>query len=180
MIRRRIRVSVAVKWGSFLSPWRGRQPHARRHARPPGAPFFGQKKRAVKLGEPHRPFNLPTEGGVFHRKVTRGERAFDPPPGKSRRRGRLKPATPSISLFTIRIGLTLPDHAPGARYSAFRKRDRDKARRPTALDTHQNAVLVVTARGIDRFAHVTHIGDALSGDFQNNVTFLEPALGRRA
>jgi len=31
---------------------------------------LSQKKRAVKLGEPHRPFDLPTEGGVIHRKVT--------------------------------------------------------------------------------------------------------------
>jgi hypothetical protein len=29
------------------------------------------KKRAVKLGGPHRPFDLPTEGGVFHRKVVK-------------------------------------------------------------------------------------------------------------
>ncbi len=31
-----------------------------------------RKKWAVKLGEPHRPVDLPTEGGVFHRKVTKG------------------------------------------------------------------------------------------------------------
>jgi hypothetical protein len=34
------------------------------------------KKRAVKLGDLTALFNLPTEGGVFHRKVSRRERAF--------------------------------------------------------------------------------------------------------
>jgi hypothetical protein len=50
--------------------------------RRPEAPLFGPKKWAVKLGEPHRPFDLPTEGGVFHRKVGLRERDFRPAPRK--------------------------------------------------------------------------------------------------
>src|ERR1700722_1440355 len=61
----------------------------------------------------------------------------------------------------------------------FRQRHRDEARRSTALDAHQNAVLVVAARGSDRLAHVTGIGNALSRNLENHVTFLEPTLGRR-
>ena len=38
------------------------------------------KKWAVKLGGPHRPFNLPTEGGVFHRKATVGSELWTRPP----------------------------------------------------------------------------------------------------
>jgi len=49
--------------------------------RRPDAPLFSPKKWAVKLGEPHRPFNLPTEGGVFHRKVDWGA-GFRPAPRK--------------------------------------------------------------------------------------------------
>src|SRR3981189_2562533 len=99
MIKRRIWASVAVKWASLLSPWRGRDPHATR----PDTLRLREKKRAVKLGGPHRPFDLPTEGGVFHRKVTKGSGLLHPPPGKSRRRGRLMPATPSISSTMIRF-----------------------------------------------------------------------------
>src|SRR3979409_452186 len=97
MIKRRIWASVAVKGASLLSPWRGRHPHARR----PDTFRLREKKRAVKLGGPHRPFDLPTEGGVFHRKVTKGSGLLHPPPGKSRRRGRLMPATPAISSTMI-------------------------------------------------------------------------------
>src|ERR1700692_751999 len=63
--------------------------------------------------------------------------------------------------------------------SALCKGQRDKARRPTALDPHQHAVLVVSARGIDRLAHVTGVGDALPGDFEDHIAFLEAAIGRR-
>src|SRR5258705_13585519 len=79
MIRRRILLgSVAVKGASFLSPWRGRHPHARR----PDTSRTSQKKRAVKLGEPHRPLNLPTEGGVILPEGNQRERAFRPAPRK--------------------------------------------------------------------------------------------------
>src|SRR5258708_28453980 len=66
-----------------------------------------------------------------------------------------------------------------ARGSALCERHRDEARGSAALDAHQNAVLVVGARGVDRFAHVAGIGDALSSDFQNYVAFLEATLCRR-
>src|SRR5260370_7224793 len=62
---------------------------------------------------------------------------------------------------------------------AFRQGQRDEARRPAALDAHQNAVLVVGARGIDRFAHVAGTGHVLAGDFENHVAFLEATLCRR-
>src|SRR3977135_3382306 len=103
MIKRRIWAAAAVKGASLLSPWRGRHPHARR----PDTFRLREKKRAVKLGGPHRPFDLPTEGGVFHRKVTKGSGLLHPPPGKSRRRGRLMPATPSISSTIIRFNRIL-------------------------------------------------------------------------
>src|SRR6266404_3277095 len=90
MIRRRIWGSGAVKGVSFLSPWRGRHPHARR-------PMLSTKERAVKLGGPHRPFDLPTEGGIFHRKATQGSGLLTRPPGRAVGGGRLMPATPPIS-----------------------------------------------------------------------------------
>src|SRR5947209_19796825 len=70
---------------------------------------------------------------------------------------------------------------PGFRIicSAFCQRHRDEARRPTAFDTHENGVLVVGARGVDGFAHVTGTGDALSRDFENHVAFLEATFGGR-
>src|SRR3981081_3676205 len=73
-------------------------------------------------------------------------------------------------LFRIMLGAPL----------AFRQRHRDEARGATALNAHQNAVLVVGARGVDRFAHGPGIGDALSSNFQNHVAFLEATLCRRA
>src|SRR3982074_3869017 len=99
MIKRRIWAAVAIQWARLLSPSPGRHPHARR----PDTFRLREKKRAVKLGGPHRPFDLPTEGGVFHRKVTKGSGLLHPPPGKSRRRGRLMTATPSISSTMIRF-----------------------------------------------------------------------------
>src|SRR6266478_5030217 len=62
---------------------------------------------------------------------------------------------------------------------ALRQGYRDEARRPAALDAHQNAVLVVGARGIDRLAHVAGTGNVLAGDFENHVAFLEATLCRR-
>jgi len=41
------------------------------------------KKWAVKLGGPHRPLDLPTEGGVFHRKVTKGSGLLTRPPERA-------------------------------------------------------------------------------------------------
>jgi len=41
------------------------------------------KKRAVKLGGPHRPLNLPTEGGVFHRKELLGAGFLARPPERA-------------------------------------------------------------------------------------------------
>src|SRR4051794_20956981 len=63
--------------------------------------------------------------------------------------------------------------------SALGDRHRDEARRAAALDPHQNAVLVVGARGVDRLAHIAGAGHALAGDLENHVAFLEAALGRR-
>src|SRR5947208_4403489 len=62
---------------------------------------------------------------------------------------------------------------------ALRQGYRDEARRPAALDAHQNAVLVAGARGIDRFAHVAGAGNVLAGDFEDHVAFLEATLCRR-
>src|ERR1700679_3530296 len=75
MIRRRIWVSVEVKWVSLLSPWRGRPSHARRaHA------FALSKKAGGEAGGPHRPFDLPTEGGIIPPEGNLRERAFNPLP----------------------------------------------------------------------------------------------------
>src|SRR4051812_39594357 len=64
--------------------------------------------------------------------------------------------------------------------SALCKRHRDEARGAAALDPHQNAVLVAVARGVDRLAHVARAADALAADLEDDVAFLEAALGRRA
>src|SRR5579864_9371962 len=75
---------------------------------------------------------------------------------------------------------TAPSISSCVRSSAFRKGYRDKSRGSTALDTHQDTVLVFVARCGNRFAHVTHIGDAFSADFQNDIAFLEATFGCRA
>ena len=68
------------------------------------------KKRAVKLGGPHRP--LPSDGGGrIPPEGSLRERVLDPPPGKSRRRGRL------IAGDTLHLVMRL----------AFRQRYRDEA-----------------------------------------------------
>src|SRR5262249_48653994 len=46
-----------------------------------------------------------------------------------------------------------------------------------ALDAHQDTVLVVVARGADRIPHIASRGYRLSGDLENDVAFLEAALG---
>src|SRR5436305_12729404 len=72
MIKSRIwvSVSIAVTRVSLLSPWGGWCP-------------LESKKAGGEAGGLHRPFNLPTEGGVFHRKVMLRGRAFGPPPRKA-------------------------------------------------------------------------------------------------
>src|SRR6185312_13994426 len=74
MISRRIWESVAVTWISLLSPWRGRHHHARQ-----ADTSQFSKKAGGEAGGTSPPFNLPTEGGVFHRKVTEGA-SFSPAP----------------------------------------------------------------------------------------------------
>src|SRR3984885_994560 len=61
-----------------------------------------RKKAGGEAGGASPPFDLPTEGGAFHRKEPDRKRAFGTLPGKSRRRGRLMPATPSISSDVLR------------------------------------------------------------------------------
>src|SRR5579871_988599 len=80
--------------------------------------------------------------------------------------GAIMPEPPSLSSRTWRLALG--------------ERDRDKPRRAAALDPHQDAVLVVVARGRNRLAHIADVGNALAGDFQNDVAFLETAFGSRA
>src|SRR6202142_4420252 len=87
------------------------------------------------------------------------------------------PATPSNFSITIPRNRILTSSVSS---SAFRKRHGDETRRSAALDAHQNAVLVVGARSIDRFTDVSRIGHVLSGDFQNDVAFLEAAFSRGA
>src|SRR6202020_208122 len=69
-----VAVTCAVTWASLLSPWRGRHHHARRPANslfehdPIGKPVSTfpdharRKKRAVKLGGPHRPLTFRRRG----------------------------------------------------------------------------------------------------------------------
>src|SRR5256885_1051526 len=70
------------------------------------------------------------------------------------------PAKPSISHLTL-----------GQRHC-------HKPRPTAALHAHENAVLVVSARRIDRIAYVAGGGDTLAGHFQDHVAFLEAAFGR--
>src|ERR1700681_1037715 len=85
------------------------------------------------------------------------------------------PATPRFFPITVQTDRTMILCVSS---STFRKRHGDEARRSAALDAHQNAVLVVGARSVDRLAHVSGIGHVLSRDFQNDVAFLEAAFGR--
>src|ERR1700738_5303930 len=121
-------------------------------------------KWAVKLGKLHRPSSLPTEGGMFHRKVTQG-RAFGSL-GKEPSAGRLRPATPSSQNVRAR--------------SALCQRYRDEARRTATAKPDENAVLVVGTRGVDRLANLTGTGHVLSRNFENHVAFLEATLRGRA
>src|ERR1700676_5557566 len=68
---------------------------------------------------------------------------------------------------------------PSISYLTLGQRHRHEPRRTAALHAHQHAVLVVGARGRDRVADVTGIGDALAGNFENHVAFLEAAFGGR-
>src|SRR5581483_2123494 len=63
---------------------------------------------------------------------------------------------------------------------ALGERHGDEARLTAALHTHQHDVLVVVLCGVDGIAHVTGTRDYLAGNFENDVAFLEAALGGRA
>src|ERR1700676_1398595 len=101
MINRRISGSVVLKWASLLSPWRGRHLHARR---PPAPRGLSRKKVGGEAGGTSPPFIPSDGGGRCSTGRNEGSGLLDPPPGKSRRRGRLMPATPSISSIMIRLG----------------------------------------------------------------------------
>src|SRR5664279_4497140 len=60
------------------------------------------KKVGGEAGGTSPPFRPSDGGGRIPPEGNQRERAFDLPPGKSRRRGRLMPATPSISSIMIR------------------------------------------------------------------------------
>src|SRR5664279_5206110 len=85
------------------------------------------------------------------------------------------PATPPFLPITVQRDRIMISCVSS---SALRKRHGDEARRSAALDAHQNAVLVVGARSVDRLAHLSGIGYVLSRDFENDVAFLEATLGR--
>src|SRR3954453_16248797 len=125
-----------------------------------------RKKAGGEAGGLHRPSTLPTEGGDFHRKVTCRGRALGPVPRKAPSAGATD-AGDTLHWFER------------LRPSALRQRYRDEARGAAALDPHQNAVLVAVARGVDRLAHVAGAGDGLAADLEDDVAFLEAALGRR-
>src|ERR1700686_976183 len=59
------------------------------------------KKAGGEAGGTSPPFEPSDGGGRIPPEGNFRERAFDPPPGKSRRRGRLMPAKPSISSIMI-------------------------------------------------------------------------------
>src|SRR5262245_19819910 len=84
MSNRRIWGSIAVKRASLLSPWRGRQRHARR----PDTSQLNKQRVGGEAGGTSPPFAFRRRGAMFRRKVAGRERAFGPLPGKSRRRGR--------------------------------------------------------------------------------------------
>src|SRR5581483_8398831 len=92
---------------------------------------------------------------------------FSPAPRREAPAGATMPTTPSILSNVRRLASTLG------------QRHRDKAQYPAGLDPHQDAVLVVGTRGVDRLAHIAGIGDILAGDLENHIAFLEAALGRR-
>src|SRR5260370_39695462 len=92
MIRRRMLELVAVT-GLRLSVTMARLTlscKAGRH------PLDEVKKAGGEAGGPHRPLPFRRRGAFSTGRVAnKRERALDPPPGKSRRRGRIMPATPS-------------------------------------------------------------------------------------
>src|SRR5262249_6547608 len=60
------------------------------------------------------------------------------------------------------------------------ERHSDEARRTAALHAHQHDVLVVVLCGRNRVAHIGRARHRLAGDLENDVAFLEAALGSRA
>src|ERR1700750_1166698 len=56
------------------------------------------------------------------------------------------------------------------------ERHGDVMGRVARAKAHQYAAPLVSARGLERFTNVAGIRNALSGNFQNNVTLLEPAI----
>src|ERR1700723_448834 len=138
-------------------------------------PLSLSKKAGGEAGEPHRPFDLPTGGGIIPPEGTLGSELLTRlPEGAAGGRDRCR-HTRQFSPIMIRLNRII---ILSVSSSALRKRHGDEARRSAALDAHQNAVLVVGARSVDRLAHVSGIGHVLSRYFQNDVSFLEAAFGR--
>src|SRR4051794_4512473 len=182
MIKRRICETVAVKCVSLPSTWRGQLRHARRPA-PSHTPFLKfvvrgrsattehrkaaglvrSKRWAVKLGD-LTALDPSDGGGRFPPEGGSGRR---PTPRKDRWRGLLIHANGIFHLARPESPLSLCE------------RHRDEAHRSTALYAHQDAILAVGTRGIDRIAHIADGGHSLAADVENHVTFLE-ALRCRA
>src|SRR5882757_11451760 len=118
------------------------------------------KKRAAELGDSAAPRPFRRRGAYSIEREPVGA-SFSPAPRKEPSAGATMPAKPSISYLTLG------------------QRHRHEPRRTAALHAHEHAVLVVGARGVDGLADVTGIVDALAGNFENHVAFLEAALGGR-
>src|SRR5436190_12967491 len=160
-----------------------------------------EKRWAVKLGD-FTALGLPTEGGVFHRKVARGSELWTRSP-ESAAAGATNavdalhllgsdPIEPDQNLISLRHALcanafrvgregkavpTFPGHARTP-YLTLGERHCHKPRRSAALYAHQHAVLVVGARGRNGVTHIVDAGNALAADFEDDVAFLEAAFGR--
>src|ERR1700744_1769694 len=100
MIKRRIWGSIALKWASLLSPWRGPQHHARR----PDTIRLN-KKAGGEAGGTSPPFCLPTEGGDIPPEGRQEGASFWLAPRKEPSAGATMPATPSISSTSERLAL---------------------------------------------------------------------------
>src|SRR5207237_186235 len=162
MIRRRIAETGAAVTVGCPSTWSGRRFRARR---PQPGGLIKRGKWAVKLGD--FTARVPSDGGgrCSYRKVC-GSGTYARPQEEPPTRGQHAGDSPSRESLS-----------PS---SAFGQRHRDEARLAAALHPHQHAVLVVVAGGIDGLAHVTGRGHALAGHFEDDVAFLEAAIGRGA